>query len=139
MFVTLMEQDSVARKSKLGNFPAGSGDICGTYMTYLRRKARERNLCFEVTHQELWDLYNKQEGRCALSGVPLLLSTKIDRHNNIDREKHTASLDRIDNNKGYTVDNVQWVHKTVNRMRRQYTIDEYRLWCRRIVEYNCGI
>lgn len=31
-----------------------------------------------------------------------------------DDNRHTASLDRIDNTKGYIPGNVQWVHKSVN-------------------------
>ena len=35
------------------------------------------------------------------------------RHN----DSKTASLDRIDSSKGYTEDNIQWVHKDVNQMK----------------------
>lgn len=39
----------------------------------------------------------------------------------------TASLDRIDNTKGYLEDNVQFVHKDINRMKwahsQQYFIE----------------
>lgn len=41
----------------------------------------------------------------------------------------SASLDRIDNSLGYTIDNVQCIHKTLNAMRRQYSVEEYIHWC----------
>lgn len=107
----------------------GVGQISGTLMTYLKRKAKERNLVFEVTAQQLWDLFLEQQGKCALSGVQLVISTTINKQQNLDRREMTASLDRKDNSKGYTIDNVQWIHKTVNLMRRQYTIEEYIKWC----------
>lgn len=112
------------------------GDLTGTYFTYLRKKARERKLEFLVTKEELWDLFERQKHKCALSGVLITLSTKINSQHNVDRTEHTASLDRIDNTKGYTIDNVQWVHKTVNRMRGQYSIDEYVEWCKKITNHS---
>ena len=114
----------------------GVGQVSGTYLTYLRRKAKERDLSFEVTAQQLWDLFQKQEGKCALSGVELFLSTEIDKNNNVKRENHTASLDRIDNNKPYTLDNVQWIHKILNHMRRQYSVEDYIEWCKKVAAYN---
>ena len=36
-------------------------------------------------------------------------------------EAKAASLDRIDSKKGYTEDNVQWVHKYVQRMKNAFS------------------
>lgn len=113
----------------------GTGNVSGTLMTYLKRKAKERGLAFEVTSEQLWELFNKQKGLCALSGVPLVLETKINSQHNLDRTTHTASLDRIDNSKPYTIDNVQWIHKVLNHMRRQYSMEDYIEWCRRVAYY----
>lgn len=107
----------------------GVGLVSGTLMTYLRRKAKERNLTFDLTAEQLWDLFLKQNGCCALSGVEITLTTEINKQHNLDRNKLTASLDRIDNSKGYSIDNVQWIHKVLNAMRRQYSIEEYVYWC----------
>jgi hypothetical protein len=116
----------------------GVGLVSGTLMTYLRSKAKQRGLIFEVTAQELWDLFEFQEHKCALSGVPITLTTEINEQSNINREKVTASLDRVDNSKGYTIDNVQWVHKTINAMRRQYSIKEYLDWCELVYKNTRG-
>jgi len=107
----------------------GVGQISGTLMTYLRRKAKERTLPFEITAEQLWELYNQQQGLCALSGIPITLTTIVNKQHNLDKTLMSASLDRIDNSKGYYIDNVQWIHKTLNAMRRQYSIEEYVYWC----------
>lgn len=107
----------------------GVGLICGTLMTYLRRKAKERDLAFELTADQLWELFLKQNGTCALSGIPITLTTAINKQQNLDRTQMTASLDRIDNSRPYTIDNVQWIHKILNHMRRQYSVEEYVHWC----------
>lgn len=110
----------------------GVGDITGTYMTYMRRKAKERNLEWSLSPEYLWDLFLQQKGRCNLSGVELNISTTIGKNHNLDRSNHTASLDRIDNKLPYVEGNVQWIHKTLNAMRRQYSVEEFVLWCSRV-------
>ena len=47
----------------------------------------------------------------------------------------TASLDRIDSSKGYTIDNVQWVHKKVNMMKKDMSDSEFIAWCNEISSY----
>jgi len=113
----------------------GVGQVSGTLMTYLRRKAKERGLLFDVTAEELWELFNKQQGLCALSGVPITLTTVINKQHNLDKTLMSASLDRIDNSKDYTIDNVQWIHKILNAMRRQYSVEEYVHWCTLVANY----
>lgn len=44
-------------------------------------------------------MWNKQKGKCALTGIPMTV-TKSGRTNT------NISIDRIDSNKGYTKDNV---------------------------------
>jgi hypothetical protein len=105
------------------------GSLNGTYMSYLRHKAKTRGLVWELSKEYLWELFEKQNGLCAISKTPLEMSTKINKHNNVDRTNHTASLDRIDNNVGYIEGNVQWVHKQINLIRRELTVEDFVMWC----------
>lgn len=105
------------------------GNLNGTYMSYMRYKAKTRGLVWELSKEYLWDLFEKQERRCAISKVMLKMSTKINKQNNLDRTNHTASLDRIDNSVGYIVGNVQWVHKQINLIRRELSVEEFVNWC----------
>lgn len=111
------------------------GDLGGTYFSYIKQKARERDLEFSVSKEYLWDLFVKQNKKCALSGVDLVMSSSINKNNNLDRTNHTASLDRIDNAVGYVEGNLQWVHKQINRIRRELTIDEFLFWCNKVVHH----
>jgi len=89
----------------------GCGDITGHYFAHIRTQAKIRKLKFDVTVEQLWELFEKQKNKCNLSDIPIDLF--------VNRRKiRTASLDRIDNSKGYTIDNVQWVHKDINYMKR---------------------
>jgi hypothetical protein len=63
----------------------------------------------------------EQDKKCKLSGLNISftnINTKVTRHR-FDLVC-TASLDRIDSKKGYTLDNVQLVHKDINMMKKEY-------------------
>ena len=49
--------------------------------------------------------------------------------------KFTASLDRIDSNKGYIKGNVQWVHKDVNTMKMDHTQEEFIKICTMVANH----
>jgi hypothetical protein len=103
------------RKSMLGNKnPAftGVGDIGSRYFNdVLKVSAKKRKIPFNLTKEYLWDLFIKQDKKCAYTKIPL----------HFGRAGYTlettASLDRIDNSKGYEEGNVQWVLKDINRMK----------------------
>lgn len=81
------------------------------------------------TPQYLLDLYNKQNGKCALSKINLPLNTLSYRDLNL-------SLDRIDSNKGYIEGNVQWVDKRINMMKQSFTQDEFIKMCIEVAKNN---
>ncbi len=48
----------------------------------------------------------------------------------------TASLDRIDSTKGYTLDNIQWIHKDLNKMKMNFANDYFIKTCKLVAENN---
>ncbi len=66
----------------------------------LRSRAKAKKIDFNLTYQNLKELYLKQNKSCFYSGYPLNLvkTGKI--------QFDTLSVDRIDSNKGYTIDNI---------------------------------
>ena len=114
----------------------GVGDLSKSMFTACRRNAKVRNIEFHITIENAWEQFKKQDGMCALSGVPIKLFVGNLRS---DRKGRTASIDRIDNNKGYTIDNIQWVHKTVNLMKNIANQPEFIDWCKKIAEFNQSV
>ena len=47
----------------------------------------------------------------------------------------TASLDRIDSNLSYIKDNVQWIHKDLNRMKNEFSQDRFIEVCKAVFEH----
>lgn len=109
----------------------GCGEISGqTWNTISRVNQRghrrdRQNLPFDITIQEAWDLFLKQNRKCALTGVPIYFPKK-------NYGERTASLDRIDCKKGYVKGNVQWVHKDVNRMKNIFPQEYFIDTCRKV-------
>jgi hypothetical protein len=79
----------------------------------------------QVEDDYIWELFLKQDRKCALSGLPIEFGTK-------GRELGTASLDRIDSTKGYTPENVQWLHKDINQMKMDLTEQKFIDLCKKV-------
>jgi hypothetical protein len=93
------------------------------------RKQRERiRVPVTITKEYAWDLYLKQDKKCALSGQPILIAG--------GHQYNTASIDRIDSSKGYEVGNIQWVHKHVNFMKRTYSQEYFIDLCKKVAAKN---
>lgn len=113
----------------------GCENLSGCYWSRLRKGASSRGLQFEITIEEAWNLFEKQNRKCAITGDTLTLERDYTKN----RTTHTGSLDRIDNSKGYTINNVQWVHKDVNIMHNKRTLKEFVSLCRKVVEHHDSI
>lgn len=77
-------------------------------------KAKQKIYELEIDMKQAWDLFEQQQHRCALSGLPISFPKDRDQYGG------TASLDRIDSKKGYVLGNVQWVHKDINSMKNAF-------------------
>jgi hypothetical protein len=123
------------REKKARNHPAWKGyeDISGQQWNDIKSSSKRygRVIPFEITIEQVWELFQKQKGKCALSGVEIHFPEKSTRYGG----DCTASLDRIDSSKGYTIDNVQWVHKIVNLMKMNLPQDEFIKWCKLIAAF----
>lgn len=80
-----------------------------------------------MTKQDILALWEMQDRKCALSGLDIGWSP-------VGR-KHTISLDRIDNDRGYTLDNVQLLHKDINMMKHAFLQVYFVNLCRMIAKY----
>lgn len=89
----------------------------------------------DIDIQYVWDLFLKQERKCALSGLELTFPEK---GTNEAHKKATASLDRIDSTKGYIKNNVQWVHKHVNIMKNTFDEGYFVKLCTEIYKNSGG-
>lgn len=87
---------------------------------YLRNCRRRTQHEFNLTLDYLEVLWGNQNGTCPYSGVKLILNTHQKRCMDI---RYSASLDRVDSSKGYTMDNVQFVSTAINYMKNNMSHD----------------
>lgn len=111
----------------------GYKEISSSHFTRIKIGAKERNFEFSVTIEQVWDLFLKQDRKCALSGLELNFNSS---NTLLDGN---ASLDRIDSSKGYTIDNIQWVHKQINEMKMAQSQKGFIEFCHTISNYQNGI
>lgn len=111
----------------------GYEELNGQYISSVRCKAESRNIEWSetsMTPKYLWDLFEKQQRKCRLSGLELDFKSGRNRSSG---NYQTASLDRIDSSKGYIIGNVQWVHKDVNKMKQNLSENRFLELCKLIV------
>ena len=73
-----------------------------------------------TTREDLRNIWELQNGICFFSGVKLVLSS----YSKINKNPiYTASLDRIDSSKGYSIDNIRWVSRAMNWMKNNMSDD----------------
>ncbi len=111
------------RGSKSYNW-TGCGAISGSWMKKLRRQAKVRGYELNVSIEYLSSLYENQNKKCAYTDIDIVFGI-VD-----DKQSKTASLDRIDNTKGYVVGNVQWVHKKINLLKHTLSHKDFVELCK---------
>jgi len=95
-------------------------------------KKRFKNIPVNITKQDIHELYKKQKGLCAISGVQMTHTAYTKKWGSFDIIETNLSVDRIDSNKGYTKNNIQLVCAMVNRMKSYMPDNRFIQWCRSI-------
>ena len=127
---TIRANKSPNRNVKLENNPAWKGYKVIPYRWFKKyflvgERAEKRS--GDITIEQVYDIWIKQNKKCALSGLPI--DWELD-------NGWTCSLDRIDSKKEYTIHNVQLVHKDVNVMKHHYDESYFIEMCKLITNHN---
>lgn len=99
------------------------GEVPLSHINAIKQNAIKRGLLFNISPQSLSDLFLKQNKKCAITNIELKFTNSQNCH--ITRNETTASLDRIDSEFGYIEGNVQWVHKDVNKMKSNHSMQYF--------------
>lgn len=84
-----------------------------------------------LTLETLKILHEEQNGLCALTGVNLTcqLEKGIKCPTN-------SSIDRIEAGGPYIKENIQLVCSAINKLRMDLSLEEFKWWCKRVIEYD---
>lgn len=97
-------------------------------LRYLAQKAnyRDKKGSDVVTEKMLKKIYDKQDGKCALTGMVF----------SKDNSFYKISIDRIDSNKPYIKSNIQLVLYIVNKMKSELDQNEFINICKYISKHS---
>lgn len=106
--------------------------ISGNWSLYLSRLiyagGKKRK---DLSRQDLLEILELQDYKCALSGVELTCNLEVGK-----KFLTNASLDRIEAGGPYIKSNVQIVCQGLNKWRSDTPLEEFLWWCRKVTEYN---
>ncbi len=80
-------------------------------------RAKKSDLEFNITETFIRNLYDKQNGKCFYSDIPMSLI--------ISENNYSISIDRKDSNKGYTEENIVLCAWFVNTMKNNLSLESF--------------
>lgn len=112
------------------NHPSWKGyqDIPHGFFRKAKDGAKTRNLEFNITIEQIWEIYIKQNKRCIFSDEDLKFDSFGSAYDG------NISLDRKDSSKGYTKKNCQLVTKRINIAKADMTNDELIELCLKVAK-----
>lgn len=112
---------------KSGNKPVNLRDEFSDFRPYIKNiKNRKNKYKLSINLSDLKNIWNKQNGICPYTGIKLIHKKWEGKSDMI----FSASLDRIDSNKGYIDGNVQFVSMAINFMKNKMTHNETIKLCK---------
>ncbi|NBQ16787.1 hypothetical protein EBU24_00525 [bacterium] len=101
---------------------SGYGKLNGAYVSALKYGAKKRRINYDndIDAKYLYDMYIRQNGKCAITGISIDLTTE-------------ASVDRIDSTQGYIKNNIWWVKKDINKMKLDFPLNLFIELCEKVV------
>jgi hypothetical protein len=98
------------------------------------KRLKNRKHEIDVDLDYLKKLWEDQEGTCPITGWKLTLPKSTSHRGKCD--PNAASLDRIDNNKGYIKGNIRWISVMANFARHEWGDKELIDFCNAVYKHN---
>lgn len=91
-------------------------------------RAIKNQIPFDIVLEDLYLIWNNQNGLCAISKIPMTF--------NLDQGRTftNVSIDQINPHLGYTKDNIQLVCMAVNQMKSDMSLNELYMFCESILK-----
>lgn len=99
-----------------------------SWFNQFKAGAETRGLDWTLTIDDVADVYDKQNGLCALTDESIAFPEVG------HPQKAIASIDRIDSAKGYVKENIQLVTRQVNMMKQSYSQESFIETCIKVAK-----
>lgn len=94
-----------------------------------KKRALSKNIDFNLTYDFLFNLWEKQNGTCLLTGIKFDLYVS-------ETKCYSPSIDKIDTKKGYTQDNVRLIIYAMNTGLSNWGTEVFDVICKQYYERN---
>ena len=121
-------QAQIDSQNSISRYSGNRRDMYSPFRETLHRVQR-RFKEVDITLEDLKELWEEQEGKCAYTKLPLILPTGTYRPD----IRYQASLDRIDSNMGYIKGNIQFVAAPINYMKSTMSDKVFKDYLKEIV------
>lgn len=113
------------QRSKIKKYSTFEGRVT-TFLTSCRKSAKSRGHVCTLTAEDLLNAWQTQGGVCAYTGRQMTTAPS---------EYNSVSVERINNNVGYTADNTILVCNVVNRMKSDIPGETFFEVCRDVLKH----
>lgn len=86
-----------------------------------KTRAKKKQVVFTLTFKDLLDQWEKQNGKCFYTGLPLKIKVETYFDN-----KEVLSIDRVEPDKGYSRENVVLCCDCINTMKSNMTMEQFK-------------
>ncbi len=97
-----------------------------TFLISCRNSARKRKQEFTITAEDLKKAWELQGGVCAYTGIPMTTQPNL---------PHSVSVERVDNDVGYTEPNTILVCRAINAMKSDLDAKLFYDMCKSVVDW----
>lgn len=111
--------------SKDNNNWKGFNLVPGVLLSKCKHSAKSRNIIFDITAKDIWNIYIKQNYKCALSGDKLIFEGNL----------RNVSIDRINSKDYYYIDNCQLVTINVNLAKQSLSDQDFIRLCKKVTNH----
>ena len=102
----------------------------------LKDKAEKRRIAFDIDRDDILDLYEKQDKKCALTGIKMTHVRDDPEHGIGHHYLYNISVDRIDSNGIYEKGNIQLICSILNQIKWDIPNDVFIKTCKQFVRHN---
>jgi hypothetical protein len=114
-------------------------DSCRTGSRRAKKIRKGIDYC-DITYESMYALMETQQWKCAETNIPFVI---MDKQYKVEQKKALGinslllpSIDRIDNNKGYTMDNIRIVTNGYNNLKNIHSDADVWQWIKLIQSDN---
>jgi len=109
----------------------GHGELSGLQWSSIQREADRRKIPMSITIENGWNQFLNQNRMCPLTGATLTMKGKRN-----GKMAGNAVLDRKDSRIGYHIDNIQWIDKRIQAIKRHMLDEDFISICKEVATFH---